>query len=425
MIMIQNILLSRGMLDVKLIRQNPNKVKEGIQKKKIDPKLVDKFLDFDEKWRILKQKFDELKAEQKKLSKEKNIEKAKEVKNEIKSIEKDILSIEKQREESLEKFPNLPFEDVPVGKDENDNVVIREVGKKPNFDFPIKDYFDIAQKLDLIDTEQAAKVSGSRFAYLKKDLVLLEFALVKLAFDILTKEGFIPIIPPVMIKPEVFKGMGRVAGEQKEERYYLPKDNLYLVGSAEHTIGPFHMNEVFNENELPKRYIGFSTCFRREAGSYGKDVKGILRVHQFDKVEMFSFVKPENSENEHQFLLSMQEKLMQALKLPYRVVEICTGDMGFTDARQFDIETWLPGQNKYRETHSCSNTTDFQARGINVRYKDKKTKELKYVHMLNATAFAIGRTIIAILENYQQKDGSVMVPEVLREYLGKEVIKNN
>ncbi|MGB9608983.1 MAG: aminoacyl--tRNA ligase-related protein, partial [Minisyncoccia bacterium] len=226
----------------------------------------------------------------------------------------------------------------------------------------------------------------------------------------------------------VYKGMGRLSGDQKEERYYLEKDNLYLVGSAEHTLGPLHLNYVFNENDLPKRYVGFSTCFRREAGSYGKDTKGILRVHQFDKIEMFSFSKPENSEEEHLYLLSLQEKLMNLLELPYRVVEICTGDMGWTDARQFDIETWLPGQinpegkkGHYRETHSASNTTDFQARGINARLRRKDGK-LEFVHMLNATGFAIGRILIAIIENYQTKEGKIKVPKVLQNYVGKEII---
>ena len=210
--------------------------------------------------------------------------------------------------------------------------------------------------------------------------------------------------------------MGRLAPGEEDERYYIPKDDIYLIGSAEHTIGPLHMQEILEEKDLPKRYLGFSTCFRREAGSYGKDVKGILRSHQFDKMEMFSFVVPENSEKEHKFLCSIEEKLIQGLKLPYQVVEICTGDMGFTDAKQYDIETWIPSQKKYRETHSCSNTTDYQARGIDCRYR-KKDGKLEYVHMLNATAIAIGRTLIAIIENYQQKDGNVLIPQVLQPYL--------
>jgi len=228
-------------------------------------------------------------------------------------------------------------------------------------------------------------------------------------------------LPPVMIKPEVYEGIGRLAYDQKEEKYFLSDDNLYLIGSSEHTLAPIHMDEVLEEKDLPKRYVAFSTCFRREAGSYGKDTKGILRVHQFDKVELFSFSHPEKSEDEHKFLLSIQEKLMKKLELPYRVVEICTGDMGWTDARQYDIETWFPGMKEYRETHSCSNTTDFQSRGINAKFVDANKKK-KFVHTLNATAFAIGRMIIAIIENYQTKEGKIDIPKALREYIGKDSI---
>jgi seryl-tRNA synthetase len=233
--------------------------------------------------------------------------------------------------------------------------------------------------------------------------------------------GFIPIIPPYFIKEKYYRGMGRITGADREERYYLEKDELFLIGSAEHTIGPYHAEEILEEDELPKRYLGFSPCFRREAGSYGKDVRGILRTHQFEKIEMFSFTLPEKSEEEHQFLLSLEEKIMQLLKIPYRVMFICTGDMGRTDYKQYDIEAWLPGQGRYRETHSCSNTTDYQARGINARFRRKNGK-VEYLHMLNATALAIGRAIIAILENYQRKN-YIEIPDVLVPYLGFEKIE--
>jgi seryl-tRNA synthetase len=408
------------MLDINSIRKNTEEIKRAIQAKNVDPKIVDHFLTYDTQWRELTAKIDALRAEQKKAGDERDINRAKELKAEIAPAEEQLKELAQTRAEILDSIPNMPFGDVPRGKDETENKVVREVGKKPEFDFPVKDYLSLAEKLNLIDVEQSAKVSGSRFGYLKNEAVLLEFALVKLVFDTLLSEGFSPVVPPVMIKPENYQKMGRLAGAQKDERYYLPKDDLYLVGSSEHTIGPMHMDYTFEEGELPKRYIGFSTCFRKEAGSYGKDTKGILRVHQFDKVELFSFAHPEKSEDEHKFLLSCQEKLMQALELPYRVVEICTGDMGWTDARQFDIETWLPGQGTYRETNSCSNTTDFQARGINARHKTKEGSE--YVHMLNGTGFAIGRMIIAILENGQTADGHIKVPKVLQAYLGKEVI---
>ncbi|HOB89793.1 MAG TPA: serine--tRNA ligase, partial [Candidatus Colwellbacteria bacterium] len=272
----------------------------------------------------------------------------------------------------------------------------------------------------LINTEQAAKIASSRFGYIFGDLARLEFALVKLAMDTLTPYGFIPTIPPVMVKPEIMKGMGKQKFLEAGDAFYIGEDNLYLVGSSEHSIGPLHMDEILDEESLPRRYMGFSTCFRREAGSYGKDTKGILRVHQFDKVEMFSFVKPEDSEEEHRFLLAREEELLGKLKLPHQVMSICTGDMGFGDYRQFDVETWLPGQGKYRETMSCSNTGDFQSRGLNIKYRVKSTGESKYVHTLNATAFAVGRMLIAILENYQTESGEVLVPEVLRDFVGKE-----
>lgn len=416
------------MIDINLIRENPDKVKKGIEKKKADPKLVDKFLRVDEEWRTKVKALDELKAEQNELSKELAKERKEDLmsraqllKQRISDIDSERGTLEAKRDEILNKIPNIPFEDVLAGKDESENKVIREWGEKPKFDFKPKDYLSLGEKLGLIDVKKAAEVSGSRFGYLMNEAVLIEFGLVQLAFKILLEEGFVSVVPPVMIKSDVFAGMGKLVGEQKEDKYYLPKDDLYLVGSAEHTLGPLHLNDVFEGKDLPRRYVGFSTCFRREAGSYGKDTKGILRVHQFDKVEMFSFAKPEDSEKEHKFLVSLQEKLMQKLELPYRVVEICTGDMDWVAARQYDIETWLPGQGEYRETQSCSNTTDFQTRGINAKYKTAEGKK-EFTHALNGTAFAIGRTIISILENYQMKEGKVRVPKALQDYVGKKEI---
>lgn len=416
------------MLDVNFIRENPDAVKEGIEKKKIDKKLVDKFLQLDTIWRGKVKAIDELKAEQNALSKELAkeqkedlISRAQLLKQRISELEAECVAAETKRKELLTRLPNIPFPDVPVGKDETENKVLREVGEKPKFDFIPKDYLSLAEELGIINIKKASEVSGSRFGYLVGDMALLELAIVRLAFDILTKEGFVPILPPVMIKPDVYAGMGRLAADQKEERYYFPKDELYLIGSAEHTMGPYHSNETFEERDLPRRYVGFSTCFRREAGSYGKDTKGIFRVHQFDKVEMYSFVHPEKSGEEHLFLLSLQEKLMRILGMPYRVAEICTGDMGWTDARQFDIEAWFPSEERYRETHSCSNTTDFQSRGINVKYKTKEGKK-EFVHTLNATAFS-QRPLLALLENYQTKEGTVKIPEALQNYIGKKEIK--
>jgi len=311
----------------------------------------------------------------------------------------------------------VKLDTVPTGKDDTENIVLREEGKKPEFNFQIKDYADLGERLDIIDTQRAAKVSGTRFGYIKGGAAMLEFALVNLAMETLAKENFVPIVPPVMLKPEMMEGMGYVE-RGAEEIYYLERDKLYLVGTSEQSIGVMHSGETFEEKDLPKRYAGFSTCFRREAGAYGKDTKGILRVHQFDKVEMFSFCHPEKSMGEHQLLLKMEEKLMQLLELPYRVINICTGDLGDPAAAKYDIEAWLPGQNQYRETHSTSNCTDYQARRLNIKYRDSKTKKPEFIHTLNGTAFAIGRMLIAIIENYQQKDGSILVPKVLQKYTG-------
>lgn len=412
------------MLDIKFIRENPEKVKEGVVKKraKVD---IDAILDLDKKYRELIQKIDSLRAEQNRFSKKDISEEERRnlvgIKKEISSFEEDLKSKEEKLNQLLFQVPNLPSEDAPAGGPE-DFVVLREWGKKPKFDFNLKDYIEIGEKLDLIDTKRASKVSGSRFGYLKNEAALLEIALIQFIFETLRNENFIPVIPPVLINKKSMQAMGYL-DRGGEEIYYLEKDDLYLVGTSEQSVGPMHQGEIFEEKDLPKRYAAFSSCFRREAGSYGKDVKGILRVHQFDKVEMFSFVKPEDSKKEHDFLLSIEEKIMQALEIPYRVLNIAAGDLGDPAAKKYDIEAWLPGQNQYRETHSTSNTTDFQARRLNIKYKNSKTQKNEFVHMLNGTAAAIGRMIIAILENYQTKTGAVLTPEVLQKYLGFKEIK--
>jgi len=322
-------------------------------------------------------------------------------------------------------LPNIPFEDVPVGKDDSQNIILRKVGKSTKGG---KDYMQLGQDLNLIDIDRAGKVAGSRFGYIKNELALLEFALIKLVMDTLKnlpagRQGkFQPVIPPVMVKNQMARGTGYFEAADEKEAYYLPADDMYLVGTSEQSLVAMHADEVLDEKKLPLRYVGFSTCFRREAGSYGKDTKGILRVHQFDKLEMVIFSKVEDSATEHKLLLSIEEKLMKALGLPYQVINICTGDLGRPAAAKFDIETWLPSENKYRETHSTSNCTDYQARRLNIRYKDANNK-MQFVHTLNGTAFAIGRILIMILENYQQKDGSIKVPKVLQKYCGFKAIK--
>jgi seryl-tRNA synthetase len=406
------------MIDIKLLRENPEKVKKACQNKRVVVD-VDKILEIDKKKRELIQQIENLKAEKNKLS-IKDIEKGRELKEKIKQLEPKLENLEKEFNELFLQIPNLPLADVPIGKDETENKVIEKVGKKPKFGFKSKDYLELAENLDIIDVKRTAKVSGSRFGYIKGGAAMLEMGLIGLVFDVLAKEGFIPVFPPVMIKPEMMKAMGYTE-RGGDEIYYIPSDNMYLIGTSEQSVGPMHSNEVFNEKDLPKRYISFSTCFRREAGSYGKDTKGILRVHQFDKVEMFVFCKSEDSTKEHKLLLSMEEKLMKLLKIPYRVVRMCTGDLGDPAAAKYDIEAWLPGQNEYRETHSTSNCTDFQARRLNIKYKTKNG--LEFVHTLNGTAFAIGRTLIAIIENYQQKDGSIKVPKVLQKYIKIKTIK--
>mgnify|MGYP000871485087 FL=1 len=405
------------MIDIKLLRENPEKVKNACKNKqvKID---IDQVIELDRKRRELIQEIEKLRAEQKKLGKD-QIEQAKGLKNKIKELEPELEKAELNFNILFSQVPNIPLDDVPVGKDALENKVLREVGKKPNFNFKPKDYLEIAEKLDIIDIKRAGKVSGSRFGYIKGELAMLEFGLIQLALDITKKQGFIPIIPPVMIKPEMMKAMGYVE-RGGDEIYYFDKDDLCLTGTSEQSIGPMYADEVFEEKDLPKRYVAFSTCFRREAGSYGKDTKGILRVHQFDKVEMFIFSKPKDSQREHELILSIEEKLMKELRIPYRVVGICTGDLGDSAAKRYDIEAWMPGQDEYRETHSTSNCTDFQARRLNIKYKSKNQishVKTEYVHTLNGTAFAIGRTLIAIIENYQQKDGSIKVPKILRKYI--------
>lgn len=422
------------MLDIKFIRQNLEIVKKTVQDKgyKVD---LDRLLAVDDRRKHVLQELETKRAEQNAKSKtspktDEELEALKKIKEEVKVLEEEINQVQLEFNELMLSVPNVPSSDTPVGRDESNNKVLREAGKPTVFSFRPKEHWELGKDLDVIDIETAAEVSGSRFIYLKGELALLQFALVQLVFSVLTEEktlkkiirkaglnlepkAFIPVVPPVFVKPEIMQKMARL--EPKEERYYIPSDDLYLVGSAEHTLGPTHMDKVFREEELPIRYIGYSTAFRREAGSYGKDTKGILRVHQFDKLEMESFSVPEDSVKEQDFFVAIQEYLMQALGIPYRVTQICTGDMGAPNARQIDIESWMPGQNRYRETHTSDLMTDYQARRLNTKVKRKDRTE--FVHMNDATAIAVGRTIIAIMENYQTKMGTIKIPKVLVKYM--------
>jgi seryl-tRNA synthetase len=325
----------------------------------------------------------------------------------------------------------MPVDDVPVGASEDENVVVKEWGEKPQFDFEPKNHWQIAEERGLIDKERAAKVAASRFAYIKGDLVRLQFAIIQFGLDVLTNDEtikkivqdfgvqtvskpFIPVLPPAVAKTEVYIATGRL--NREEQTYKLEDDDLWLNASAEHTLAPMYLGETLQEEDLPLRYVGYTTAFRREAGTYGKDTEGIFRVHQFDKLEMESFTMPEDGLNEHLLMVAIQEYLMQQLKLPYHVLNKCTADIGFPNARGMDIEVWLPGQNKYRETHTADFISDFQAQGMQTRVKTDKGSV--YVHNNDATAFALGRTLVAIIENYQNQDGTIRIPEVLQPYMG-------
>ena len=409
------------MIDVQFIRDNPDKVKKAVSSKQLDPSMVDKALELDGKWKDILGAVEELRKERNEIARQRTPDAAsrgQKIKQELKKLEGELLEVTDKYQKALFEIPNIPASDVGEGKDENANEVIRKWGEPGKFDFEPKDHLEIGEGLGMIDVKRASKVSGTRFAYLKKDAVLLEFALVGFALETLIKEGFIPVVPPVLINKGMMRKMGYMEHGGEEDMYVLEKDNLVLVGTSEQSIGPMHEGEVFDSEDLPLRYVGFSPCFRRESGSYGKDTRGILRLHQFEKVEMFSYSKEEESDKEHEYLLSLEEKLFQALNIPYRVVKMCTGDLGAPAARKYDLEAWMPGQDKYREVTSASNCTDFQSRRLNIKYR--KGSETSFVHTLNGTAFAIGRTIIAILENYQKKDGSVEVPEVLRKWVGKD-----
>lgn len=430
------------MIDIELIRKEPERIKEIARDKGVVVD-IDCLLELDKQRREVRQQIDVIEQERNQLASAgrgskpttENISQGKALKEKLSGLTETLRNIEPEFQALIEAVPNIPTDDTPVGKDESENKIVRKVGEILQFDFAPKEHWELGEMLGIIDSEKAAEVSGSRFAYIKGGLVWLEFALIQHALRTLTDEAtlrgiaekaglsvsstpFTPVIPPVLIKPEVMQKMARL--EPKEERYHTPADDLYLVGSAEHTLGPLHMDQTLREENLPIRYVGFSTAFRREAGSYGKDVRGILRVHQFDKLEIESLTSPDTGETEQDFIVAIQEHLMQSLKLPYQIILKCTGDMGTPNARAVDIETWMPGQNQYRETHTADYMSDFQARRLNTKIKHGTKKE--FVHMNDATVFAIGRTLIAIMENYQQADGSIKVPDVLKSYVPFDAI---
>jgi len=414
------------MIDINLIRDNKKEVKYGLKKRGVVVKKIDEIFDLDEKIRKFKQRLDELRSEMNKKSgknlSENDIKLLRHKKGTIKTLEKGLEEYQNDFNEKILSLPNLPASDVKEGKDDTENEILETMGEKTKFDFKIKDYLTLSKKLDLIDMERAAKVSGSRFTYLKGDLVKLQYALLSYGFNFLMKKGFSPLVPPLMIKDEMMKGLGYIEGLDEKDKYHFNKDKLYLIGTAEQSLIPLHADEILDKKELPKRYCAFTPAFRREAGSYGQDTKGILRLHQFDKLEMVSLAEKDKGDQEQNYVFECAKEIMNNLKIPYRIVKMCTGDLVFPSSRTFDIESWMPGQDKYRETHSCSTCTDFQARRLNIRYRDKNNKT-EFVHTINGTALAMGRILVAIIENYQTKKGTIKVPKVLQNFCHLKEIK--
>ncbi len=436
------------MLDIKAFKKNPEPflaglAKRGPQWKKLVQELATLISVTSKKRQELEVLQAELNTGSKNVpsisgdEKKVTIEKLKKVSDKISHLAAEVRTADETMALQWKNLPNLPLDDVKEGKNESENTILKTVGEPKKFGFDPLDHVELGKKLDLIDTETAGSVSGPRFGYLKNEAVLLQFALIQFGLSVLTDEKilkeiikknnlqvppktFAPVIPPMMIKEEVLDKMARL--EPKDERYQLPQDKLYLVGSAEHTLGPLLMDKTLAADQLPIRYVGYSSAFRREAGSYGKDTRGIFRVHQFDKLEMETFSLPEHSAEEQNFIIAIQEYLVKTLELPYRLVQMCTGDMTAPDARQIDVEIWIPSQKRYRETHTSDLTTDYQSRRLNIRYKKGLDKGI--VHMNDATAFAVGRTLIAIMENCQLSDGSISVPKALLPYMnGVKIIK--
>jgi seryl-tRNA synthetase len=420
------------MLDIRLIRENPEFVKNNLMKRgnPENSKMLDELVEIDRKWRQSLTKLNDLRHERKLITTEiamlkktgkdakDKVEKAKTIDSEVTSIEKEVNQAEEKTHDYLMRLPNLLHETVPVGKDENDNVQMRIWGTIPKFGFPVKNHIDLGLNLDVIDVERAGKVAGSRFFYLKGEGVLLDMALMSFALEEMTKKGYLPVEPPYLMRREPYEGVTALS-DFGDVLYKIENEDLYLIATSEHPMAAMFMNEVLKEEDLPLKLAGISACFRKEAGAHGKDTRGIFRTHQFNKIEQFVFCKPEESWKLHEELVRNAEELIQKLGVPYRVVNVCTGDIGTVAAKKYDIEAWMPAQNAHREIVSCSNCTDYQARRLNIRYREKEGAPPRgFVHTLNSTAIATGRTIVALLENFQQEDGAIVVPKVLRKYMG-------
>lgn len=413
------------MLDLKLIRDNPDFVKAGIRKKHRDPSLVDRVVETDRRRRELVQEVERLRAEQNRASgeiarlkgpeREQRIAAMREISSRLKTLEPELRAAEEALQRLLLELPNLPHETVPPGKDAAENVPLRYWGEKPRFEFQPLDHVDLGTRLGILDMERGAKVAGSRFYYLRGAGVLLEQALMRLGLDLVLAEDFTPVVTPFLMRPEILMGAYGGAELDTHQIYRIEGEDLVLIGTSEQSVAGMYKDETFEESHLPLRVAGISWCFRREAGSYGKDVRGIYRVHQFDKLEMFSFTTPEASWQEHEYLVSLEERFLQRLGLHHRVVALCGGDTGTPAAKTYDLETWLPGRGDYGETHSCSNCTDFQTRRLGIRVR--RGGGTVFAHTLNGTAVATSRALIAVLENYQQQDGTVWVPDALIPYM--------
>ena len=414
------------MLDLKLIRSDPERVKMALARRGA-AEQVDELLSLDARRRELLPRIEGALAERKTISKQIGEAKQRgeeateqmaavaELKQAIDSGKAELEQVDADLQRVAAALPNLPDPDAPDGMTEEDAVVLREEGERPSFDFEPRDHLEIGTELDLIDMEAGARVSGSRFAYIKGDLVLLELALVRFALDLVREEGHEPVIPPVLVREEALVGTGFLPGD-RDQIYEVPKDELFLVGTSEVPLAALHADEILAAEELPIRYAGFSPCFRREAGAGGRDTRGIFRVHQFDKVEMFSFVEPSRSAEEHERLLAIEERILTALEIPYRVVNVAAGDLGAPAAKKYDCEAWIPSQGRYRELTSCSNTTDYQARRLACRYRPNEDEAPGVVHTLNGTAVAVGRTMIALIENRQEREGGFTLPTILHSY---------
>ncbi|HEY6731509.1 MAG TPA: serine--tRNA ligase [Solirubrobacterales bacterium] len=422
------------MLDLKLIRSDPGRVKSALARRGAADQ-VDELLALDARRRELLPEVETAQAERKTLSKQIGEKKqagedaaaeqlmatVQGLKERIESGKEELEQVEAKLGELARGLPNIPDPDAPEGMTEEDAVVVREVGERPEFDFEPRDHLEIGTELDLIEMEAAAQLSGSRFAYLKGDLVMLELALVRFAIETVRAEGHEPVVPPVLVREEALEGTGFLPGD-RDQIYEVPKDELFLTGTSEVGLAGLHADQILEAASLPLRYCAFSTCFRREAGAAGRDTRGIFRVHQFDKVEMFSFVEPDASRDEHERLLAIEERILQELEIPYRVVNVAVGDLGAPAAKKYDCEAWIPSQGRHRELTSCSNTTDYQARRLGARYRPREGETPLPVHTLNGTACAVGRTIIALIENRQESDGSFTLPKTLHPFGSPERI---